>query len=211
MPSTRAASRTTVSLARISPERACAQSRDATLRAAPRNPLSRGNRLAAVQSDADATREPLIPDASLDIDRRPERLPRRREDREGLVPADLDEHAAPILDHLADQVGKPRSENRGRFIAVLVREPRIASDVGDQERPRLRRALESDGSQVGRDAGAVDVHSLANRLARGLIRPVYERGPPLRNRSRLSIAPRRCPGPRDGGLGEALAGRTIAR
>jgi hypothetical protein len=61
-------------------------------------------------------------------------LPRRSENDQRLVPAELDQIAVVLGDNTADDVRERRGEPSGSFVAVLLREAGVAADVCDQER-----------------------------------------------------------------------------
>jgi hypothetical protein len=67
------------------------------------------------------------------IRRRAQRLPRRVENRQHLVPPELDERPARLLDRLARQLREACGQARRGLVAALLREPRVAAHVGDQE------------------------------------------------------------------------------
>jgi hypothetical protein len=70
----------------------------------------------------------------LHLDGCAESLPGGSEDDQRLVPAELDQIAVVLGDDTADDVGERRGELGRSFVAVLLREARVAADVGDQER-----------------------------------------------------------------------------
>ena len=84
--------------------------------------------------------ERLLAEPPLEVGRRADRLARRGEHAECLVPAELEEYAAARSIDLAGDVGEPRRELPRRLVAVRLREERVPADVGDQERADLRAA-----------------------------------------------------------------------
>jgi hypothetical protein len=81
-------------------------------------------------------------------------VPWRAEDDERFVAAELDEPAVRIRDSALDDVGEGGVKTRRRLIAVLLRLPRVATNVGDQKRPdpRFRRTREGIFDVQGRSA-----------------------------------------------------------
>ncbi|HKD31993.1 MAG TPA: hypothetical protein VKB73_00850 [Gaiellaceae bacterium] len=107
-------------------------------------PALDADRLADVEADPDSERRGGIVDglaleARLKVDRRPKCAPRRLEDRQGLVSAQLEELASDCSDLLANNPCELPREPRGRDITMLVGEARVATDIRDQERPYLSR------------------------------------------------------------------------
>ena len=101
-------------------------------------PIPDRDRLARVQSDPDTEHLPLRRfrgDARLDLERRAERLPRRVEDRQHLVPADLDDRPRMPVDALTSDREEAFRHIRRGLIAVRVAQGRVPAEVGDQERP----------------------------------------------------------------------------
>ena len=97
------------------------------------------HRLARVHPDPDrqgevGVRGTLLVATGEEVDARRDRLPRRIEDGEGLVAAQLDHGTAAALHLLLDEVGETADQPSRRFVPVLVGEPGVAPDVGDQER-----------------------------------------------------------------------------
>ncbi len=100
--------------------------------------------LTGVEADPDRERHLgrcpcLLEQASLEVDGRPDGLPRRVEGDQRLVTAHLDQAAARGLDLLAHDGCEAGRQGCRRFVASAGREARVAADVGDQE------ALDSDG------------------------------------------------------------------
>ena len=98
-----------------------------------------GNGLAGVEPDPDPERKrrlavSALAEEPLQVDRRAQGLPRRREDAERLVAAELEELSSVRLDPASCERREGRGELRGGLVAVLLRETRVAADVGDQER-----------------------------------------------------------------------------
>jgi hypothetical protein len=105
-------------------------------------PAVDGDSLTRIQPDPDGERKRwlrhgLVHEPALELDRRPDRLPGRVEDREGFVTAELDDHSAPGLDALACHHSEPRGKCRRRLVAALLSEEGVSADVGDQERPDM--------------------------------------------------------------------------
>ncbi len=128
-----------------------AESRGEIERTAP-VPLADRNRLAGVETDTDPERKP---DAFLlKLERRPQRLPRRVEDDERLVAAQLDEPPLALLDDATNDLRKLRRGGGRGLVAVLDRVARVAAQVGDDEgadagdrlpdKRRLRRSPDSE-------------------------------------------------------------------
>ena len=80
-----------------------------------------------------------LPVPALQLDCRPNRLAGGREDAERLVTAQLEQGAAVLGDYLARQRREPPRELGGRLVPALVREPGVATDIGDQEGAQIRR------------------------------------------------------------------------
>ena len=99
--------------------------------------------LAHVNADADQERQ-LRPGGGLlradgyQLRRRADRLSGRGEHCERLVTAQLDHVPAARFHRVSREVGERLGEPCRLCIATLPREPRVAADVGDQERPDLR-------------------------------------------------------------------------
>ncbi len=94
--------------------------------------------LTGVDSDPDRERkvglgQRLLLEQRLEVDRGADRLPRGREHRQRLVAAQLDQLAAVCLHLLGDEVGELARQLGGRLVPVLVGEPRVPPDVGDEE------------------------------------------------------------------------------
>jgi hypothetical protein len=66
-----------------------------------------------------------------------DRLAGRVEGCEGLVSPQLDHRAAVLLNHFPGNVGKARRQLGRGLIPSLLREQRVAANVGDQERPDM--------------------------------------------------------------------------
>ena len=120
-----------------------AQSRRQVQRAAAIAALC-GHCLARVQAHTDAKREGRLsvrpfPESALQLDRRPDRLAGGRKDAKRLVATQLEEGAAVLGDSVARQTCEPARELGGRLIPALICKPGIAADIGDQERPQIRR------------------------------------------------------------------------
>jgi hypothetical protein len=69
----------------------------------------------------------------LHLDRRTQTLPRGGEDDQRFVATQLDQIAVVLGDDTTDDVRERRGELSRCFVAVLLREARVAADVGDQE------------------------------------------------------------------------------
>ena len=96
------------------------------------------NRLAGIQPDPHGEREirsrqRLLKKTRLQLDRRPDRLTRRTEDREGLVSPQLGHRAFPSLHLFANDVGEPSRERRTRLVTALLGEDGVSAYVRDQE------------------------------------------------------------------------------
>ena len=94
---------------------------------------------AGCQTDADPEREhgPAVdpfPEPRLQLDGRPQRLPRGSERAESLVATQLDQLAAQSLDDLPREDREARCELAPLLVAVRLREARVPADVCDQER-----------------------------------------------------------------------------
>ena len=103
-------------------------------------PLFQGDRLSGIEPDTHGEREGRIGDRLLQepilgVRGREDRLARRVEGGEGLVSPELDHRAAVLLDHFPGNVGEARGQFGRGLIASLLREQRVAANVGDQERP----------------------------------------------------------------------------
>lgn len=72
-----------------------------------------------------------------DLDRGADHLSGGGEHAERLVAAQLEQGSPATLHDLAGGVGELRSELGGGLVAALLREQRVAADVGDQERADL--------------------------------------------------------------------------
>src|SRR5712691_368829 len=104
------------------------------------------HRLTGGQADPDPERERgLILDAAskteLNLDGGSKRLPRRRENAERFVTAELNDFAAGGGHCFTGESGKSRSKLPGSLVAVCMREARVAADVRDQERADDRPAF----------------------------------------------------------------------
>ncbi len=100
------------------------------------------NRLARIQPDPHGEREirsrqRLLQEARLQLDRRPDRLTGRTKDGEGLITPQLDHRAVTSLYLLANDVGEPSCELGSRFVTALMGEVGVSANVRDQERPDL--------------------------------------------------------------------------
>jgi hypothetical protein len=97
-----------------------------------------GDGLARVDADPDVQGydgigSTLFLEAHLKFDGRSKGLSGRCEDGERLIAAHFDDRAAAGRDSLASDRSESRDQPRGSFVASLLREPRIAADVSDQE------------------------------------------------------------------------------
>jgi hypothetical protein len=107
---------------------------------------SDGDGLACVQADAHAegngrVRLRCLHESALQIDRRSDRRPRRREHREGLVPPEF-EKRPPVLGYaVLGDPGELGGQPGGGLVAELLCELRVPANVGDQEGPDLRLSL----------------------------------------------------------------------
>ena len=120
--------------------RACRRAQPSGLveRRAP-EAVAEGDGFAGVEADPDAEGEQRVTvglrrERRLELDRRPQRPTGRLERGERLVPAELDELAAPRFDPLGDDLGEPACQSGGRVVAMQRREARVAADVRDEER-----------------------------------------------------------------------------
>ena len=96
------------------------------------------HRLPRVEADPDREgqawiRDRLADESLLQVGCGAQRLACRVEHGERLVAAQLDEGAAGRLDRIARELGKARREARSSLVAALLRESRVAADVGDEE------------------------------------------------------------------------------
>ena len=106
------------------------------------------NGLAGVEPDADGQRQHrighrLLHESPLELDRRTNRLARRIEDGQRLIPTELDDRPACRGNRRTRHVRELRGEQRGCLVSALLCKTRIPTDVRDQERldpTRLRRA-----------------------------------------------------------------------
>jgi len=105
----------------------------------------------------------LFVEPRLELDGAADRLTGRREDGKRLVSADFDDLAAVGLHVVRDEVDELRGQPRGRLGAELVRVPRVAADVGDQERVYARFA--GHGSQVWTPRPAIFVRKTELRVS----------------------------------------------
>jgi hypothetical protein len=71
-------------------------------------------------------------------ERRPQRLARRRKDRQCFITAQLDDLAAMSLHHLTRDTREPRRQARSRCVPVFQGEASIASHIRDEEGSNLR-------------------------------------------------------------------------
>ena len=71
--------------------------------------------------------------ARLQLDRRPDRLTRGTEHREGFVSPQLDHGSVPSLDMLSNDLGEPCRQPGGRLIAALLGEHGVSTNVRDEE------------------------------------------------------------------------------
>jgi hypothetical protein len=69
----------------------------------------------------------------LELDGGAKRLPRGAEHTQGFVAAELDQLAVEREDRLAGKLSEQRREPTGFLVAVVLREPRVATDIGNQE------------------------------------------------------------------------------
>ena len=184
-PSTRLARWTISRLASTSPARASEQSRRRDVQGPAAVAALDGHRLAGVQADPDGQRQRgicdrLVDEPVLQGHGAADRPARRTEDDQGLVTAELDHMPPVILDHRPCHLGEAFRQVCGLFIPVVLREPRPAANIGDQE-----------SVDVGVSAGV--------RLGlRSTARLVYRRLPAIRRDTHaLSINP--CRPRREGG------------
>ena len=121
-----------------------AQPRGQVQRPAPIAALGR-HRLAGIQPYPDAHREDgsvlarRRAEPPLKLHRRPQRLPRRPEHAQGLIAAQLQELARKLRNRASHDLGERRRQVRRRLVALLLRKPRVAAHIRDQECPQLRR------------------------------------------------------------------------
>jgi hypothetical protein len=78
-------------------------------------------------------RRPFLGEPVLEIETGEDRLPRRPEDCQGLVAAQLDHRAAVPSNALVDELREASHEAGGRLVTVLVRETCVPADVRDQK------------------------------------------------------------------------------
>ncbi len=106
-------------------------------RRSPKAPVLQLHRLAGVDADADAKRDVEVPrrlvELRLQVHGGADRLTRRREDDERLIPAHLDELAVVRLDVLVDDLGESLRQRGGSLVAALLGVAGVPPDVGDQE------------------------------------------------------------------------------
>jgi hypothetical protein len=76
-------------------------------------------------------------EADLELDGRSKGLARRSEDCKRLVSAQLDDCTAARADGVPGDRGEPLRQPRRCFVPPLLREARVAADVGDQEGTNL--------------------------------------------------------------------------
>lgn len=100
------------------------------------------DRLARIDSDPDLQREVgirarFLLEPHLELDRPPQRLTCGAEDREGLVPSQLEDRAAARRYSIADDSRETGGEAGRGFVPMLLREACVAADVGDQEGTNL--------------------------------------------------------------------------
>ena len=105
-------------------------------------PALDGDGLAGIEADPNhqgqrGVVEGLVDEALLEIHGRPDGLPGRGEHGQGLVAAQLDHRAAAALHPVPSQIGELLRQLRRGLVASLLGEQRVATDVGDQERPDL--------------------------------------------------------------------------
>jgi hypothetical protein len=96
------------------------------------------HRLACVKANADAKRErgpvvSLLTAATLDCDGGAHSLAGRGKDDKCLVPAELDQIAVVFRNDASDDVGERRGERGSGLVTVLLGEPCVTPDVGNQE------------------------------------------------------------------------------
>ena len=100
-------------------------------------PVLELHRLAGVDADPDAKRDVELRrrllELRLQVHGGADRLTRRREDDERLVPAHLDEVAVVRLDVLVDDLGESLRQRGGSLVAALLGVAGVPPDVGDQE------------------------------------------------------------------------------
>ena len=77
----------------------------------------------------------LLHEPCLQVERRPDRLPCGGEDRECLVPTQLDHRTSARRDRLLGQVGELRRQLGRGLVATMVGEDGVPADVRDQEGP----------------------------------------------------------------------------
>ncbi len=160
-------------------------------------PVAEGDGFAGVEADADAEGEQRVAvglrrERRLELDRRPQSATGRLEGGECLVPAELDELAAPRFNAVAGDLGEAGRQTRRRLVAVLGREPRVAADVRDEERPNPCRARPGIAHQTCHptlDAGGPPHgHARADDLrhSTGRVQRVDQPVPPPAPRSKLA-------------------------
>jgi len=106
-------------------------------------PALRRYRFTGIESHADADRERRLrvcrgAQAALELDRRAKRLPCRAEHAQRLIPPQLQQLALKLRHRLLHQVGEPAGKGRRGVVAMLLREPRVAAHVREQERADIR-------------------------------------------------------------------------
>ena len=112
------------------------------------------NRLTGVQPDPDGEREirggpRRLKEARLQVDRRPDGLTGGTEHRERFVSPQLDHGAVPGLNVLSNDVGEPRRQTCGRFIAPLLGEHGVPANVRDHEDSDLLGRFVRSGAVFG--------------------------------------------------------------
>ena len=133
-----------------------------------------GHRLAGVQADPDGQRQRWIGDGFfyeplLQGHGAADRPARRTENDQGLVTAELDHTPPVVLDHRPRHLGEASRQVCGLFVPVVLREPRPAANIGDQERvdvgvsAGVRLGLRSTARLVYRRLPAIrrDTHALS--------------------------------------------------
>ena len=111
-------------------------------------------------------RQCLLEKARLQLDRRPDRLTGRMEDREGLISPQLDHRTISSLYLLANDIGEPSCEPSSRFVAALLGEDAVSAYVRDEEGPDLLCGGRRRDSAFLADADAA-------RSLRSMLRPPH--------------------------------------
>jgi hypothetical protein len=76
----------------------------------------------------------MCAERALELDGGAKRLTGRAEHTQGLVAAELDQLAVEREDRLACELSEERGEPTGFLVAVVLRVPRVTTDISDQER-----------------------------------------------------------------------------